>query len=80
MRRSTDRILTTHAGSLPRPSALQEAWSKPSTGSEDDSELDALLRSSVQNVVKGQSDAGVDVPNDGEFGKPMRDASDLAAK
>jgi 5-methyltetrahydropteroyltriglutamate--homocysteine methyltransferase len=33
----------------------------------------------VEDVVKGQSDAGVDVPNDGEFGKPMRSASDLAA-
>ena len=79
MRRSTDRILTTHAGSLPRPDALRDAWSKPSTGPQDERELDDLLRSSVKDVVKAQSDAGVDVPNDGEFGKPMRGASDLAA-
>jgi 5-methyltetrahydropteroyltriglutamate--homocysteine methyltransferase len=79
MRGSTDRILTTHAGSLPRPAALREAWSKPSAGPQDERALDDLLRSSVAEVVKAQSDAGVDVPNDGEFGKPMRAASDLAA-
>ncbi len=79
MRRSTDRILTTHAGSLPRPDALREAWSKPSAGPQDEQALDDLLRASVKDVVKVQSDAGVDVPNDGEFGKPMRTASDLAA-
>src|SRR5262245_3049273 len=79
MRGSADRILTTHAGSLPRPGALQEAWAKPSAGPQDERALDDLLRSSVADVVKAQSDAGVDVPNDGEFGKPMRAASDLAA-
>jgi 5-methyltetrahydropteroyltriglutamate--homocysteine methyltransferase len=79
MRRSADRILTTHAGSLPRPGALQEAWSKPSAGAQQEQALDDLLRSSVVDVVKAQSGAGVDVPNDGEFGKPMRSASDLAA-
>ena len=77
MRQSTERILTTHAGSLPRPDALREAWSKPTTGQER--ELEQLLRSSVSDVVKAQVAAGVDVPNDGEFGKPMRAASDLAA-
>ena len=77
MRRSAERILTTHAGSLPRPDALREAWSKPTTGQER--ELEQLLRSSVSDVVKAQVEAGVDVPNDGEFGKPMRAASDLAA-
>jgi 5-methyltetrahydropteroyltriglutamate--homocysteine methyltransferase len=79
MRRSTDRLLTTHAGSLPRPGALRDAWAKPSAGPQDERALDELLRSSVADVVKAQSDAGVDVPNDGEFGKPMRAASDLAA-
>lgn len=79
MRKSTDRILTTHAGSLPRPDALRHAWPKPLAGPQDERELDELLRSSVTDVVKAQSDAGVDVPNDGEFGKPTRSASDLAA-
>jgi 5-methyltetrahydropteroyltriglutamate--homocysteine methyltransferase len=79
MRRSTDRILTTHAGSLPRPAALQEAWSKPTSSTQEEAQLDALLKSSVADVVRDQMRAGVDIPNDGEFGKPMRSASDLAA-
>jgi 5-methyltetrahydropteroyltriglutamate--homocysteine methyltransferase len=58
---------------------LRDAWSKPSAAPQDDKELDDLLRSSVKDAVKAQSDAGMDVPNDGEFGKPMRAASDLAA-
>ena len=79
MKHSNNRILTTHAGSLPRPVKLQEAWAKQSTGKEDETQLQALLRASVADVVKAQQDAGIDVPNDGEFGKPMRGASDLAA-
>jgi 5-methyltetrahydropteroyltriglutamate--homocysteine methyltransferase len=79
MRRSKDRILTTHAGSLPRPDALQQAWARPSAGPQDEQRLEELLRSSVRDVVKAQTDAGVDVPNDGEFGKPMRAGTDLAA-
>jgi 5-methyltetrahydropteroyltriglutamate--homocysteine methyltransferase len=79
MRRSADQILTTHAGSLPRPDALREAWSKPTTGAKHERELELLLRSSVRDVVQTQVDAGVDVPNDGEFGKPMRASADLAA-
>ncbi len=76
MRHSTDRILTTHAGSLPRPDALREAWAKPGTS---DAEIDALLKSAVADVVKAQQAVAVDIPNDGEFGKPMRAATDLAA-
>jgi 5-methyltetrahydropteroyltriglutamate--homocysteine methyltransferase len=79
MRRSTDRILTTHAGSLPRPPALREAWSKPTEGPQQQSELQALLRASVSEVVAEQRKVAVDIPNDGEFGKPMRSASDPAA-
>jgi 5-methyltetrahydropteroyltriglutamate--homocysteine methyltransferase len=76
MKHSTDRILTTHAGSLPRPDALREAWAKPGTG---EAEIDTLLKSAVADVVKAQQAVAVDVPNDGEFGKPMRAAADLAA-
>ena len=79
MRRSTDRILTTHAGSLPRPPALREAWSRPTEGPQQQSELQALLRASVSEVVAEQRKVAVDIPNDGEFGKPMRSASDPAA-
>src|SRR3954447_20268938 len=79
MQRSTQRILTTHAGSLPRPDALIDAWAKPTSGSADGRQLNDLLRRSVADVVSSQIKAGVDVPNDGEFGKPMRARSDLAA-
>jgi len=58
---------------------LREAWSKPATGPDQERELDRLLQSSVKGVVQAQMSAGVDIPNDGEFGKPMRAASDLAA-
>jgi 5-methyltetrahydropteroyltriglutamate--homocysteine methyltransferase len=76
MKHSTDRILTTHAGSLPRPDALREAWAQPGTS---DAEIDTLLKTAVADVVKTQQEFAVDVPNDGEFGKPMRAAADLAA-
>jgi 5-methyltetrahydropteroyltriglutamate--homocysteine methyltransferase len=76
MKHSTDRILITHAGSLPRPDALREAWAKPGASA---AEIDALLKTAVTDVVKAQRAVAVDVPNDGEFGKPMRAAADLAA-
>src|SRR5262252_8311580 len=61
MRRSTDRILTTHTGSLPRPTALLET----SNGSTHDD----VLRQAVAEVVRQQLAVGLDVVNDGEFGK-----------
>jgi 5-methyltetrahydropteroyltriglutamate--homocysteine methyltransferase len=79
MRHSADRIITTHAGSLPRPEELREAWSRPTNDPQHEAALQALLKSSVSIIVSEQSNAGVDVPNDGEFGKPMRAASDFAA-
>ena len=60
MRRSTDRILTTHTGSLPRPAALLESGG---------STHDALLRDAVADIVRQQLGVGLDVVNDGEFGK-----------
>lgn len=81
MRRSTDRILTTHAGSLPRPQALidayragQDAGSQGLTG-----DGEARLRAAVAEVVKQQASCGVDVVNDGEFGKPMTEDTDYGA-
>ncbi len=73
MRHSTDRILVTHAGSLPRPDKLIAAWSAA------DPAVDAVLATSVTDIVNAQVQAGVDVVNDGELGKPMRTKSDLAA-
>ncbi len=78
MRRSTDRILTTHVGSLPRPPDLREMWSRPTTGSAE-AALQARLRSAVGEVVLAQMRTGIDIPNDGEFGKPMRAAVDRGA-
>jgi 5-methyltetrahydropteroyltriglutamate--homocysteine methyltransferase len=79
MRRSDERILTTHAGSLTRPDALREAWSKPVENAQQEAALQALLRKSVADIVAEQVATGIDIPNDGEFGKPMRSAHDLAA-
>jgi 5-methyltetrahydropteroyltriglutamate--homocysteine methyltransferase len=79
MRRSTDRILTTHVGSLPRPADLREMWSKKMSAVEDQAALQARLRTAVGEVVLAQKKAGIDIPNDGEFGKPMRAATDRGA-
>ena len=79
MRRSTDRILTTHAGSLPRPADLREMWSQKTSAAEDEAALQARLRSAVGEIVLAQKKTGVDIPNDGEFGRPMRAASDRGA-
>src|SRR5206468_11527956 len=78
MRRSTERILTMHVGSLPRPADLREMWSNQTSGLAEEA-LRARLRSAVSEVVLAQRTAGVDIPNDGEFGKPMRAASDRGA-
>lgn len=79
MRRSTDRILTTHAGSLPRPADLREMWSQQTSGARDEAALEARLRSAVGEVLLAQKETGVDIPNDGEFRKPMRTAVDRGA-
>jgi 5-methyltetrahydropteroyltriglutamate--homocysteine methyltransferase len=79
MRRSAEHILTTHAGSLPRPDVLHKAWSKAATTAEEEQALESLLSNAVATIVTDQVKAGIDIPNDGEFGKPMRAASDLAA-
>jgi len=75
MKRSTDRILVTHAGSLPRPEDLIEAYRERPTA---DATAERL-RSAVAEIVQQQAAVGVDVVNDGEFGKPMTDAVDFGA-
>jgi len=79
MKRSVDRVLTTHAGSLPRPDELREAWSRAAKHHKEEAELQTLLQKSVVDIVAEQKKLGIDIPNDGEFGKPMRSKSDLAA-
>ncbi|MGZ9243252.1 MAG: hypothetical protein ACXW6K_22510 [Candidatus Binatia bacterium] len=79
MKRSTERILTTHVGSLPRPNDLRAMWANKSSAAEDEATLQTRLRSAIGEVVLAQKSAGIDIPNDGEFGKPMRAATDRGA-
>jgi len=71
MKRSTDRILTTHAGSLPRPvDLLQMIRAKARGETVDEAALSSRLKGAVAEIVRKQADLGVDVVDDGEFGKP----------
>ncbi|MET0850166.1 MAG: epoxyalkane--coenzyme M transferase, partial [Candidatus Rokuibacteriota bacterium] len=72
MKGSRDRILTSHAGSLPRPDELIEANRARESGeSADEARFQQELRAGVTGVVRQQKAAGIDVPGDGEFGKSM---------
>jgi 5-methyltetrahydropteroyltriglutamate--homocysteine methyltransferase len=71
MKRSTERILTTHTGSLPRPNDLLPLFAAAESAQEADvARLHARVRSAVTEVVRRQIDAGVDIVNDGEASKP----------
>ena len=70
MKRSTDRILTTHTGSLPRPMDLSVMLEEFDLGEMPDrTKFENRVRDAVAEVVKIQLDAGVDVVSDGEQGK-----------
>jgi 5-methyltetrahydropteroyltriglutamate--homocysteine methyltransferase len=70
MRRSTDRILTTHVGSLIRPEALLESFRRTQgAGAAAEAAYEADLSRAVSDVVAEQVRTGVDVVDDGEFGK-----------
>jgi 5-methyltetrahydropteroyltriglutamate--homocysteine methyltransferase len=70
MKRSTDRILTTHVGSLARPKDLLEMMREKEEGRPYDQEaFEARVRSAVGDVVRRQVDSGLDVVADGEQGK-----------
>ncbi|MGH2588390.1 MAG: methionine synthase, partial [Dehalococcoidia bacterium] len=70
MQRSTDRILTTHVGSLIRPPKLLEfATAKQQGEAIDEQAYEECLRIAVAEVVRRQAEAGIDIVNDGEFGK-----------
>jgi 5-methyltetrahydropteroyltriglutamate--homocysteine methyltransferase len=75
MKRNADRILVTHVGSLPRPNDLIDLYRDDAP----DSKLLPRLKSAVADVVRQQLDAGIDIVNDGEFGKAMRRAVDYGA-
>ena len=69
MKRSSEHILSTHTGSLPRPPALVEALQRRDHGQSDGSELAEQVRDGVREVVRRQAEAGVSVVNDGEASK-----------
>jgi 5-methyltetrahydropteroyltriglutamate--homocysteine methyltransferase len=70
MTAQADRILTTHAGSLPRPDDLAEMiWAGIDGNPVDAAALDARLDSAVEEIVRRQRDAGVDIVSDGELSK-----------
>ncbi len=70
MRRSTDQILVTHAGSLPRPDDVRQMVAAKADGQPFDEEaLEAGLQRAVSEAVRSQLDAGIDSINDGEQSK-----------
>jgi len=72
MKTSTDRILTTHVGSLIRPEPLQEIMrAKQGHQPFDEAAYEKCLKDSVAEVVHKQAEIGVDVVSDGEFGKAV---------
>jgi 5-methyltetrahydropteroyltriglutamate--homocysteine methyltransferase len=69
---STDRILTTHVGSLVRPPALREFLTRiHDRAPYDQAGFEGSLRDSVAQAVRTQAEVGIDIVSDGEFGKPI---------
>lgn len=66
-----DRILTTHAGSLPRPDDLADlVWARMDGEEVDDGALEAKIGEAVVELVAKQREVGLDVISDGEMSKP----------
>src|SRR6266550_8209566 len=71
MKRSTERVLTTHTGSLPRPEDLiRMMYAREEGVPVDPAALSQRVASAIAEVVRKQAGAGVDVINDGEMSKP----------
>ncbi len=71
MKRSNNRILTTHVGSLPRPPELLDVVAAKERGAAIDATGHAVMvRGAVKDIVRKQAELGVDIVDDGEFGKP----------
>ncbi len=71
MNRSTDRILTTHCGSLPRPTDLLDLMKAKINGQPyDAAAYAARVHSAVAEIVRQQVECGIDIPTDGEQSKP----------
>jgi len=71
MKRSIERFLTTHTGSLPRPEDLvRTMFAKEESVPVDPVALKVRIRSAVAAIVEKQIEAGIDIVNDGEMSKP----------
>jgi len=71
LQQNTDRIQTTHIGSLPRPHRLLDAMKAKYSGQPyDPTAFQQALRVAVADVVRKQIDCGIDIVTDGEFSKP----------
>ena len=71
MLRSTERFLTTHTGSLPRPDDLvRTMYAKEEGVPVEAGALAERVAAAVQEVVRKQVQAGIDIVNDGELSKP----------
>jgi 5-methyltetrahydropteroyltriglutamate--homocysteine methyltransferase len=70
VRRSAERFLTTHTGSLPRPESLTDLFVRRARGEPVDAgDLAAAGREAVRAIVPKQAEAGIDIGNDGEQGR-----------
>jgi 5-methyltetrahydropteroyltriglutamate--homocysteine methyltransferase len=69
MKRSSERILTTHAGSLPRPPEVRELVRDRELGTPYTAAERAVLRRAVAEAVRMQAETGIDIPSDGEYSK-----------
>ena len=77
---SKDRILTTHAGSLSRPANLISMSCARAAGeNKDEAAYAKCLGTAVADVVRKQRELGIDIVDDGEFGKPMASNYDYGA-
>ena len=69
MLRSTDRILTTHVGSLPRTQAVTDVLFAREGNGEVPADAEAIITAAVADIIRRQVEVGVDVVSDGEMSK-----------
>ncbi len=71
LQQNTDRIQTTHIGSLPRPHVLLDLMKAKYSGQpSDEKKFESLLADAVADVVRKQVQSGIEIVTDGEFSKP----------
>lgn len=79
MLNSSDRIRTTHVGSLPRTETLRRANADRQAGSLSEEDFQGILAEGVREIVDRQVQTGIDTVNDGEYGHAMSQATDYGA-